>query len=456
MCKKKSGITLIALVVTIIVLLILAGVTINMVLGENGLFNRAKISTQMHEKSALEEELQNIKAEAMMDAIKDKKELTVEDYVKLLEDKGMVADRTVIENENDDCDIITNSGYRVSVSKNENGELIIVVGEKDVSNKNLEDKKAPTVTEVKINTNNSIATGKTVSITIKAEDNQSGIDYTKEKSNESKYLFHTDKIIENESEETYTGTLSGAITGENMTPTINKAGTYYLHVMIKDIEGNISYGVSNETINVENSIEELAEFARQHKNDLEQLVPTLTSNTTTSMPNVACGVASESSYWYSKARRAYAAFNRNVTTNNINNCWQASSGQSSTGAYIRYQSTTPDTIIYAKVGTWDDNTCNSDKKWTTYIRGSNDGSTWKKISNNVVLTVKNGSIKYFEYEINDYNQYRYYEVYFDAQSGDAQYVAISNEYSCSFMFLQFYGMKNKTLLEFYNQYNNAS
>ena len=40
--KKEKGITLIALVVTIVVLLILAGVSINLVLGQNGLINKAK------------------------------------------------------------------------------------------------------------------------------------------------------------------------------------------------------------------------------------------------------------------------------------------------------------------------------------------------------------------------------------------------------------------------------
>ena len=39
--RKQEGITLIALVITIIVLLILAGVTIAMLTGENGLLNRA-------------------------------------------------------------------------------------------------------------------------------------------------------------------------------------------------------------------------------------------------------------------------------------------------------------------------------------------------------------------------------------------------------------------------------
>lgn len=40
--KKKDGITLVALVVTIVVLLILAGITLSLVLGENGIINKAK------------------------------------------------------------------------------------------------------------------------------------------------------------------------------------------------------------------------------------------------------------------------------------------------------------------------------------------------------------------------------------------------------------------------------
>ena len=42
--KKKGnrGITLIALIVTIIVLILLAGVTLNLLMGDNGILNRAK------------------------------------------------------------------------------------------------------------------------------------------------------------------------------------------------------------------------------------------------------------------------------------------------------------------------------------------------------------------------------------------------------------------------------
>lgn len=42
MFKKENGITLVALVVTIVVLLILASVSISLVLGQNGLINNAK------------------------------------------------------------------------------------------------------------------------------------------------------------------------------------------------------------------------------------------------------------------------------------------------------------------------------------------------------------------------------------------------------------------------------
>lgn len=42
MLKSKKGITLVALVVTIVVLLILAGVSINLVLGDNGIISKAQ------------------------------------------------------------------------------------------------------------------------------------------------------------------------------------------------------------------------------------------------------------------------------------------------------------------------------------------------------------------------------------------------------------------------------
>ena len=55
--KKQRGITLIALVITIIVLLILAGVSISLVVGENGILNQATIAVEENRKAAAREEV---------------------------------------------------------------------------------------------------------------------------------------------------------------------------------------------------------------------------------------------------------------------------------------------------------------------------------------------------------------------------------------------------------------
>ena len=55
---KTKGITLIALVVTIVVLLILAGVSISMISGESGIINQATKAKMMTELSGYKEELE--------------------------------------------------------------------------------------------------------------------------------------------------------------------------------------------------------------------------------------------------------------------------------------------------------------------------------------------------------------------------------------------------------------
>ena len=53
--KKQKGITLVALVVTIIVIIILAGVSINMLVGEKGIINLAQKAKENMEKAQIEE-----------------------------------------------------------------------------------------------------------------------------------------------------------------------------------------------------------------------------------------------------------------------------------------------------------------------------------------------------------------------------------------------------------------
>ena len=61
--RKNYGITLISLVVTIIVLLILAGITINMLFGENGLLNRTTEATEEYSKSEVRERVELLLSE---------------------------------------------------------------------------------------------------------------------------------------------------------------------------------------------------------------------------------------------------------------------------------------------------------------------------------------------------------------------------------------------------------
>ena len=67
---NKSGITLIALVVTIIVLLILAGVSISMLTGQNGILNRATEAKEKTETSGEDEKRKLAQAEALMNTEK--------------------------------------------------------------------------------------------------------------------------------------------------------------------------------------------------------------------------------------------------------------------------------------------------------------------------------------------------------------------------------------------------
>lgn len=51
--KNKRGVTLIALIVTIIILLILAGVSISMLVGEDGVIEKARNAKQKTERATV-------------------------------------------------------------------------------------------------------------------------------------------------------------------------------------------------------------------------------------------------------------------------------------------------------------------------------------------------------------------------------------------------------------------
>ena len=64
--KEKQGITLIALVITIVVLLILAGVSIAMLTGDNGILKQAAKAKEETEKAKTNEQTDLVKMEDLI------------------------------------------------------------------------------------------------------------------------------------------------------------------------------------------------------------------------------------------------------------------------------------------------------------------------------------------------------------------------------------------------------
>lgn len=87
--KNQKGITLVALVVTIIILILLAGVSINLVLGDKGIFNKAKQATEKYEIAQERESLEVEIADIYTEIIENENKIaTLQDlYLKLNKDK---------------------------------------------------------------------------------------------------------------------------------------------------------------------------------------------------------------------------------------------------------------------------------------------------------------------------------------------------------------------------------
>ena len=86
--KQTKGITLIALVITIIVLLILAGVSIAMLTGENGILTQAQRAKNETEEAGLEEKIKLLAAESIINEYTgENEEKTAEELQKELNDQ---------------------------------------------------------------------------------------------------------------------------------------------------------------------------------------------------------------------------------------------------------------------------------------------------------------------------------------------------------------------------------
>ena len=127
---RKNGITLIALVVTIVVLLILAGITISLVFGSNGVIQKAQDSKEQTEIGEMREKLEMAKVPVYADGNGSYK---VQDYWNRIESEGLIADKTVdiIDNGDGTYEVTTTPGYVFEITVEPNKEIAenIIIGE---------------------------------------------------------------------------------------------------------------------------------------------------------------------------------------------------------------------------------------------------------------------------------------------------------------------------------------
>ena len=120
--KSIKGLTILALVITIIVLLILVGVAINLSLGENGIFTRAQSATEKYKVSQIIEQMEIIKSEI---AIDENGKQDIDKFWNGIVTEGIITNKNdVLNNQDGSFTIITNDGYIFDITQEGEGENI--------------------------------------------------------------------------------------------------------------------------------------------------------------------------------------------------------------------------------------------------------------------------------------------------------------------------------------------
>lgn len=112
--KSGKGVTLTALVITIIILLILAGITISVLSGPNGLIEKAKLATNNTKIAEVKEKVELKLTNLSMETFEQKKEMaTLKDVLKLKDKDTEIIDAY---NETDNVILIVDD-YECKISK---------------------------------------------------------------------------------------------------------------------------------------------------------------------------------------------------------------------------------------------------------------------------------------------------------------------------------------------------
>ena len=278
--QEENGITLIALIITIVILIILATITIDFAFGEEGLIKRAMQAKNLTEQATIEEQES---LNGLLDKYDDiiggggstpeepdneiKGTITFDDY----EWQGDGTARVVVRTEETEYTLQYQIvGAEETIEENEwtdanSGETItgLKYGDtvyarltdgtnesKDYANVTIEDNIAPQGTTISLSGTSTDTEG-SVTATVTLKDNESGVNVAG-----SKWVINLESGNIGTEEASYTKNFTK--NPEEIEIKNTTAGTYYLHVLTKDIAGNKSETIS-QAITIEEKNSEVEE-----------------------------------------------------------------------------------------------------------------------------------------------------------------------------------------------------
>ena len=118
--ERKRGITLIALVITIITILILAGVSINSIIGKNGIVERAQTTGKIQTVASIKEALELEKGDLLVNS----KTVNLNNYLDQISNgdkKYEISSKEIIDDKN--AEIIVDDKYKFALKDTEEGDV---------------------------------------------------------------------------------------------------------------------------------------------------------------------------------------------------------------------------------------------------------------------------------------------------------------------------------------------
>ena len=115
--RRKNGITLISLIVTVIIILILTGVSMSALFGNDDLFSKTEKSSQKYVKGEMVEAVDNAKIQLYMDNVTEGKEINISNLVEKIKQVSTINDRDhiIIVDDVEQTATIIDKKYRVVV-----------------------------------------------------------------------------------------------------------------------------------------------------------------------------------------------------------------------------------------------------------------------------------------------------------------------------------------------------